>query len=92
MPFSFDLTDKLRKKVDKLARKDQVLAIIFKRKVQEVISRDVVTIDAYKNLRSPQNEYKRIHLTDSFVLLFIVDKQKKHIVFVDILHWDDAYS
>jgi len=90
--FSYDLSDKLRKRVDKLAKKDKVLALIFKKKLQEAVSHDTKTIDSYKNLRSPQNEFKRIHLTDNFILLFRVDKEKKHIVFIDILHWDKAYT
>jgi mRNA-degrading endonuclease RelE of RelBE toxin-antitoxin system len=75
-----------------LAKKDSVLALIFKKKIQEVTSQDIRTIDLYKNLRSSQNQFKRIHLTDNLILLFTVDKNRKHIVFVDILHWDKAYT
>lgn len=89
--FSFDLTDKLRRRVRKLAKKDRVLAINFKRKIEEVVSHNRTTIDTYKTLKSPMNRFKRIHLTDNFVLLFTVDKKEKHILFVDILHWDKAY-
>lgn len=89
--FSYDLTDVLRKRVSKFARKDKTLALIFKKKILEVISHDEKSISTYKNLRSPQNRFKRIHLTKSHVLLFIVDSKKNHILFVDILHWDDAY-
>jgi mRNA-degrading endonuclease RelE of RelBE toxin-antitoxin system len=87
--FTYDLSDILRKKLNKLAKKDKVLAEIFYKKVQEVINRDEKSINAYKNLKSPMNEYKRIHLTDNYVLLFAVEKN--HIVFVDIKHWDVAY-
>lgn len=90
--FTFDMTLRLKKKVFKLAKKDKVLAIVFKKKVKEIISRDVSGLDAYKNLRSPMNLYKRIHLTDSFVLLFHVDKKNLHILFMDIVHHDKAYS
>lgn len=88
--FSFDLTDILKKKLDKLAKKDKVLAQIFYRKLNEIISRDEDGINAYKNLKSPMNEFKRIHLTDNYILLFKVEK--KHIVFVDIKHWDYVYG
>lgn len=89
--FSFDLTDKLRKRVEKLGKKDPILALIFKRKIQEIVNQDERTIDTYKNLQSPKNEYKRIHLTNQFILIFTVDKKKKHVIFIDILHWDNAY-
>ena len=88
--FTYDLTDILRKKLEKISQKDRILAQNFYRKVQEVINRDEKTINAYKNLRSPLNEYKRIHLTDNYILLFAVSK--KHIVFVDIRHIDDVYK
>lgn len=90
--FTYDFSDKLRKRLDKLGSRDKVLALIFKKKVEEVVNKDKHTINSYKNLKSPQNEYKRIHLTGSFVLLFIADLNRNHIVFVDIVHWDKAYS
>jgi len=88
--FSYDFSDILRKKLDKLAKRDKVLAETFYKKVQEVIQRDEKTINAYKNLKSPLNEYKRIHLTDNYILLFAVDNKK--IVFIDIRHWDDVFG
>lgn len=90
--FSYNLSPKLRKRVAKLAKKDPVLARVFKKKIREVISQDTTTIDTYKNLRSPQNEFKRIHLTGSHVLIFAVDKSQQHIVFVDLVRWDKAYK
>ncbi|MFW5852589.1 MAG: hypothetical protein ACOCUR_01020, partial [Nanoarchaeota archaeon] len=62
--FSYDLTDVLRKKLKKLAKNDKVLAGIVHRKVQEIVHRNQKTIHSYKNLRSPMNASKRIHLTD----------------------------
>ncbi|MFT4312250.1 MAG: hypothetical protein ACMXYF_03400 [Candidatus Woesearchaeota archaeon] len=90
--FSYNLSEKLEKKIRKVAKKDKILALIFRKKIQEVISHSTKTIDTYKNLKSPQNNYKRIHLTGSYVLLFFVDKPNKHVIFVDIVHWDFAYS
>lgn len=90
--FTYDLSDKLRKKVRKLAKKDRILALIFKRKIAEVVGKDIETINIYKNLKSPHNEFKRIHLTSRFILLFKVDINKKDILFVDIIHWDRAYK
>ena len=88
--FTYDITDVLRKKLKKLAKKDRILSLIFYKKLQEVINRYEETINSYKNLKSPLNEFKRIHLTDNYILLFKVEK--KHIVFVDIKHWDHVYE
>jgi len=88
--FSYDITDHLRKKLKKIGKKDKILAQTFFRKLQEVINRDEKTINTYKNLKSPMNEFKRIHLTDNYILIFTVEN--KHIVFIDIKHWDNVYS
>ena len=88
--FSYDISDTLRAKLERLSRKDKILAQICYRKLQEIINRDEKTINAYKNLRSPLNEYKRIHLTGNYILLFAA--KGKHIVFVDIKHWDDVFG
>ncbi|MEA3399377.1 MAG: addiction module toxin RelE [Patescibacteria group bacterium] len=92
MTFSFDLSEVLEKKLKKLAKKDSVLASIFKKKVLEVIDHSLESISTYKNLKSPLHHYKRIHLSSQFILLFNVNLSKKHVVFVDILHWDDVYN
>lgn len=90
--FVYDISDKLKKKLIKLSKKDKVLGLIFKRKLYEIIHQNSKTIQTYKNLKSPLNNFKRIHLNDNFILLFQVDLQNKHIIFVDILHWDKAYK
>lgn len=90
--FKFDLTDELRKKLEILSKRDRILAETFKKKILEVISRDSETINTYKNLRSPLNEYKRIHLTGNYILLFAVDNKNNKIVFVDIMHRDKVYK
>lgn len=88
--FTYDISDTLRAKLERLAKKDKILAQNFYKKLQEVVNRDEKTIHAYKNLKSPLNEYKRIHLTSNYILLFAV--KGNHIVFVDIRHWDDMFG
>ena len=88
--FTYGISGILSAKLEKLSRKDKILAQIFYKKVQEIINRDGKTINAYKNLRSPLNEYKRIHLTRNYILIFAVTG--KHIVFIDIKHWDDIFG
>ncbi len=88
--FTYDVTDALKAKLAKLSKKDKILAQIFYKKLQEIVCRDEKTINAYNNLRSPLNDYKRIHLTGNYILLFAV--KGKHIVFVDIRHWNDVFG
>ena len=88
--FSYNVSDELKKKLKKIAKKDKILARNFYRKLQEIINRDEKTINSYKNLKSPMNEYKRIHLTGNYILLFEVIKN--HILFIDIKHRDEVYG
>lgn len=90
--FRFEIEDSLKKKIFKLEKKDKVLSKIFKKKLLEVINHNKKSISTYKNLKSPLNEYKRIHLTDNFILLFKVELEENKIIFMDILHWDKAYK
>ena len=91
MTFSFTISKRLSKKIAKLEKKDKVLARIFKRKILEVIRHDEKTINTYKNLKKPMNEFKRIHLTDNMILLFKVYPERKYIIFADISHRKKVY-
>jgi len=90
--FTFNITHKLQNKLKKIGKKDPVFARIFKRKLKEIIAKDKTSINTYKNLRSPMNDLKRIHLTDNYILLFRVYSEKRHILFVDILHRVRVYK
>ncbi|MGV8169043.1 MAG: type II toxin-antitoxin system RelE family toxin [Candidatus Nanoarchaeia archaeon] len=90
--FTYNITDELKKKLTILCQKDKVLAQNFYKKVQEITSRDLEGLNAYKNLKSPLNEYKRIHLTGNYILIFSVSAKDKHIVFVEIMHRDKVYG
>jgi len=90
--FKYTLSKILKKKVDKLFKKDKILALNFKKKILEVISHNEITINTYKNLKKPMQDKKRIHLTDNYILLFQVDIQNNRILFVDILHYNKVYN
>ena len=89
---SFKISSKLEKQLAKLGKKDKVLATICFKKISEIIQCDEYSIEHYKNLYSPLNRFKRIHLTDNFILLFEFDRRKQLILFVKISHWDGAYK
>lgn len=88
--FSYDISDELRKKLKYLSKKDKILVMNFKKKLSEIITRDNETINTYKNLKSPMNECKRVHLTSKFILIFKVIETE--IIFVDIMHRDYVYK
>lgn len=92
MSFTFDLSDHLKETIVKLAKKDKQKAIAINKKIKEVISCDENTIEHYKNLRRDLKDYKRVHIEKSFVLIFRVFKEKKHILFERFEHHDKIYK
>lgn len=89
MTFSFEISDKLRKILDKLIRKNPNLALAINKKIKQVVSSDRVAVEHFKNLKGTMSHLKRVHI-GSFVLTFqfIGDT----IVFEDFSHYDDAYQ
>ncbi len=86
----FHYTKPLEKKLRKLLRKN-------KRAYQEVISkiRQIASspnIEHYKNLRSPLQEYKGVHVLSSFVLTFKYDRERDEVEFIKLEHHDDVYE
>ncbi|MBT3814077.1 hypothetical protein HOE37_00860 [Candidatus Woesearchaeota archaeon] len=89
--FDFDLHDKLSTILSKLSKKDKKKVEIINKKIKEIIANDHKTIDRYKNLRTPLQHLKRVHIDKHFVLTFNVDKEKNFILFVDFAHHDTVY-
>lgn len=92
MPFSFDLSEELKVAIRILARRDPVMAEAINKKIKQIISNDITTIDHYKNLQYGLSEYKRVHIVRNFVLLFKVFKEEKFILFDRFDHHDNVYK
>ena len=90
--FNFDLTDELKFIIRKLCKKDRKRVEIINKKIRQIINCDSVSIQHYKNLRNDLKYFKRVHIDTSFVLVFKVDVQKNHILFVDFDHHDKVYK
>jgi len=78
-------SDLFRKKIKKL--KGQEARNFIKKRDEVLNSTD---LNHYKNLRKPLNRYKRIHINDSFVILFFGDDGV--VYFVDYEHHDKIYK
>lgn len=89
--FKFDLSPNFEKDLKRIHVKNRALYIIFRRKMREIIENDLISIDRYKHLKSPLNDYQRIHLTGQYILLFKVNKSENRVTFMSIKHWDNAY-
>ena len=88
MSFRFDITPALGKQIDKLTHKDKVLALAVRKKIEQIISSDIIFINHFKNLRGNLCDYKRVHV-GSFVLMFKVESDI--IIFDKFRHHDNAY-
>ena len=73
----------------KLQRKNKKLFEQILNKIREVINS--VDVEHYKNLRYDLKEFKRVHIGDSFVLVFKYDKQNDFVYFDDFDHHDKIY-
>ena len=85
----FSVKRKLRAKLRKLAKKDNMLYIAIKSKMREIIH--CPDVNHYKNLRGSMKHLKRVHITKRFELLFGYDISQDKIVFVDFDHWDNIF-
>lgn len=88
MTITFIISSKLEKVLDKIARKDKVLSVAVRKKIEQIISCDGNSILHFKNMKHGLSGYKRVH-TRSFVLFFKVKGDT--IIFDKLRHHDDAY-
>ena len=84
-------------KINTSAHVDKVFLKLSKKnpKQMEIIAKKVEEISKnpyrYKNLRTPLNDFKRIHVDKHFVLIFSIDENSKTIILEDYDHHDVIY-
>lgn len=86
----YSVEDNLSKRLKKLFRKDKVLYYVLMNKMDEILN--VEDVAHYKNLRSPLQDFKRVHVKSSFVLIFKYIPSEDRVIFFDLDHHDDIYS
>ncbi len=84
-----DVQPKFKKKVKKVKNKKERSNIW--NKMEEIANTLETSPNHYKNLHKPLQEYKRVHVNDSYVILFIVDEVNKKVIFHNYGHHDDIY-
>jgi mRNA-degrading endonuclease RelE of RelBE toxin-antitoxin system len=89
MSFRIIISDDLRKALVILKRKDKTMFQMVEKKIEQISSLNFVSIQHFKNLRSPLSDFKRVHL-GSYVLLFRV--QANDIIFDAFEHHDKIYQ
>ena len=86
--YSYELRKSVEKIFFKLSKRNPKQLLIIENKIQEIRQNP----QHYNNLRKPLHHLKRIHIDKSFVLVFSVDENRKHITIEDYDHHDNIYS
>lgn len=86
----FSIEDSLKKVISKISRKDKVMYIALMKKMNEILT--CQDVNHYKNLKRPLEEFKRVHIKSSFVLLFKYIQSEDKIEFYDLDHHDNIYK
>lgn len=86
----FSVEYNLRKKISKLHIKDKVTYNALMNKIQEILN--CKDVNHYKNLKRPLQDFKRVHIKGSFVLIFKYIKSQDKVIFFDFDHHDNIYK
>ncbi len=87
---NYELKPSLKKVLRKLFKKDKETHKQIFTKIEEILN--CGNIDHYKNLRKPLQDFKRVHIKSSFVLIFKYIKPEDKVVFFDLGHHDRIYN
>ncbi|MDK2791105.1 MAG: hypothetical protein PWP15_1625 [Methanothermococcus sp.] len=86
--YDIEIMPSLDRILTKLSKKDGKKVEIILKKISEINKNP----HHYKNLRTPMEDFKRVHIDKSFVLIFTVDDNEKRVIFVDVAHHDEIYK
>lgn len=86
----FDIEKNLHRILKKLSKKDKKRYEAVWKKIKEIVGSE--SVEHYKNLKSPLNDFKRVNIDRSFVLIFKYDKSNDKIIFYDFDHHDKIYK
>ena len=85
---NFSVEQNLKKKLKIIFKKDKIMYKIVLKKFTEII--ECKDINHYKNLRKPLQNFKRVHVKSSFVLIFKFVEEK--VIFYDLDHHDNIHK
>lgn len=85
--YLLDIKPELDKKLRKLHKKNTKQYEMIMNKAAEIIQNP----QHYKNLKSPLQHLKEVHIDTHFVLTFSVDENKKTVTLEDYEHHDKIF-
>lgn len=88
MTYMLEIVPKCGKAIGKLCKKDPILKDALKKKISEILENPY----HYKPLRYDLYGERRVHIIDSFVLIFEINEIEKKISLKRLKHHDNAYE
>lgn len=85
--YNLKVKPQLDKTFSKMGKRERRQLEIIYKKVKEILQNP----KHYKNLRSPLEDWKRIHVDKHFVLAFSVNENTKTVTLEDYDHHDNIY-
>ena len=86
----FRTDEKLKKQMNIFFKKDRNKYEVILKKMDEIVKCD--NPNHYKNLRSPFQEHKEVHVANHFVLIFRYMQSKDLIIFEECCHHNDIFK
>ena len=86
----FSIEENLKKKLNRLFKKDKSLYDSFIKKFEKILT--CKDVNHYKNLKSPLQNFKRVHIKCSFVLIFKYIESEDKVVFYELDRHDNIYT
>lgn len=86
--YTLNIRPSLKKKLEKLGAKNPKQAEIIAKKSEDII----INPHRYKNLRSPLQQWKRVHIDKHFVLTYSIDEETKTVILEDYEHHKKIYK
>ncbi|MDP7323996.1 MAG: hypothetical protein QF632_04520 [Candidatus Woesearchaeota archaeon] len=86
--YQIEARKKYNKIIAKLQQKNPKQLRIIQKKLEEIEKNP----HRFKNLRSPLQHLKRVHIDKHFVLTFSIDEENKKVILEDYEHHDVIYG
>ena len=85
--YNLEVRESVDKIFKKLFKKDKVSFEYINKKIKEIRESPY----HFKSLRTPLQNYRRVHI-GNFVLIYSIDENKKTIIIEKYKHYDEAYK
>ncbi len=86
--YEVDYSKSAERKLLKIGRKNKTLLEMVYKKIEQIKQEP----HHFKPLKAPMQNKRRVHVGDSFVLIYKIDEARKVVAVVDFDHHDKIYE